>query len=434
VPITPVYTQPLNNPVWNYLYSKNTGSTCDQTLNNNISGTSRMYVAGNLCLSPNVQLAQSSVIVHGNLDISNNAAVGASTSMATRVEAYVGGSCRYGGGTWVSCTGNQDVNRVYSKLADGSTRAVNHSPPIIPPPTADFALWYENAIPGPAQSCTTRVGTTPAFDNNYPARDSSVGTSFDLTPASSYICRVGEGASTSLASAMSATQTTVSVASATGFPTSEFKLRIDDEIMTVTGGHGTTTWTVARGASGTTATTHAWNQTVIWDDARTSGELSWNASTKTLTAKGTIFLDGSARVSNAAVNTYNGQATLYLSGTFRSAGSLCGSVSGSVCRFDTWNPNTEMLMIVANGSGGQNNPGDSIQFENNWSFQGGLMGTNAIEFGNNVNIGGPVIGSQILLSNNLTTNNFPTITTVPVGMPSNPAVHAQPNPPELFSG
>ena len=82
--------QPLNNPVWNYLYAGHTGSTCDQTLSNNISGSSRMYVAGNLCLSPNVQLAQSTVIVGGNLDVSNNAAVGANTSLATRVETYVG--------------------------------------------------------------------------------------------------------------------------------------------------------------------------------------------------------------------------------------------------------------------------------------------------------------------------------------------------------
>ena len=100
VPIIPTYTQPLNNPVWNYLYAGHTGSTCDQTLNNNITGSSRMYVAGNLCLSPNVQLAQSTVIVGGNLDVSNNAAVGASTSMSTRVETYVGGSCRYSVGAW----------------------------------------------------------------------------------------------------------------------------------------------------------------------------------------------------------------------------------------------------------------------------------------------------------------------------------------------
>ena len=434
VPIIPTYTQPLNNPVWNYLYSGHTGSACDQTLNNNISGSSRMYVAGNLCLSPNVQLAQSTVIVGGHLDVANNAAVGASTSMSTRVETYVGGSCRYSVGAWGACGGNQDARHIYSKLADGSTIAVNNTPPVVPPPTADFALWYENAIPGPSQSCTTSSGATPTFDNNYPARDGSVSTVFDLTPSSSYICRTGPGASTTLSAAITASQTTVTVASATGFPASQFKIRIDDEVMTVTGGYGTTTWTVTRGVSGTIAAPHASSQTVLWDDATPSGELSWNAITKNLTVKGTIFIDGSARITNGALNTYNGQATLYLTGTFRATGSLCGSVSGSACSFPTWNPNTELLTIVANGNGGQVNPGDSIQFDNNYSFQGGLFGINAIEFGNNVNIGGPVVGSYIILSNNLTTNNFPYVTTVPVGMPSNPAVYAQPNPPQLFAG
>jgi hypothetical protein len=49
-------------------------------------------------------------------------------------------------------------------------------------------------------------------------------------------------------------------------------------------------------------------------------------------------------------------------------------------------------------------------------------------------VDGPVVGSQILLSNNLTTNAFPIITIVPVGMPSNNNVYAQPNPPQAFSG
>jgi hypothetical protein len=434
VPIVPTYTQPLNNPVWNYLYAGHTGSTCDQTLPNNISGASRMYVAGNLCLSQNVQLAQSVVIVGGNLDVENNAAVGANTSMSTRVETYVGGNCRYAGGTWAACTGNQDARHIYSKLSDGSTKEVNHTPINVVAPTADFATWYDNAIPGPSQSCTTASGTPPTFDNNYPARDASVGTVFDLTPASSYICRVGPGASTTLSAAITAAQTSITVASASGFPTSAFKIRIDDEVMTVTGGFGTTGWTVTRGVSGTTAISHVASQTVIWDDATPSGELSWNATTKTLTVKGTIFIDGSAKVSNGVINTYNGQATLYLSGTYRQTGSLCGSVSGGACGFATWNPNTELLTIVANGNGGQVNPGDSILVDNNNAVQGGLFGTNAVEFGNNVSVGGPVVGSSIVLSNNLMTYNFPLITTVPAGMPSNPAVYAQPNPPELFAG
>jgi Tfp pilus assembly protein PilX len=434
VSIQPTYTQPLNNPVWNYLYSGHTGSTCDQSLNNNITGSSRMYVAGNLCLSPNVILTQSVVIVGGNADVENNAAFGANTNMSTRVETYVGGNCRYAGGSWAACSGNQDARHIYSKLSDGSTVGVNHTPLVVAAPTADFATWYENAIPGPSQSCTTSSGTPPTFDNNYPARDNSVPTVFDLTPSSSYICRVGPGASTTLSSAINSSQTTIGVPSAAGFPMSQYKIRVDDEVMTVTGGYGTTTWTVSRGASGTTAASHASGQTVLWDDATPSGELSWNATTKTLTVKGTILIDGSAKISNSALNTYNGQATLYLSGTFYANGSLCAKFSGSACDFASWNPNTELLTIVANGNGGQVNPGNSIQFANNFSFEGALYATNVIEFGNNVSIGGPIVGSQILLSNNLTTNNFPVVTTVPVGMPSNPAVYAQPNPPQMFAG
>jgi hypothetical protein len=434
VPIIPTLSQPLNNPVWNYLYAGRTGNTCDQSLKNNIVGASRMYIAGNLCLDPNVQLNQSTVIVGGNVDVANNAAIGASTSFSTRVESYVGGSCRYGTGSWVTCSGNQDANHIYSKLSDGSTIAVNHTPPVVPPPTADFANWYENAIPGPSQSCTTSSGTPPAFDNDYPSRNNSLGI-FDLTPSSSYICRVGPGASTTLTSAVNATQTTLTVASASGFPTTAFRLRIDDEMMNVTSGFGGTTWTVTRGVNGSTGAAHTASQTALWDDSNASGELSWNATTKSLTVKGTIFIDGSAKISNGSVNSYNGQAALYLSGTFRGTGTLCGSVSAGACAFSTWNPDSEMLTIIANGNGGaQVNPGDSIFIDNNYSFQGGLYGTNAVEFGNNVSVDGPIVGSQILLSNNLTTNAFPTISVVPAGMPSNPAVYAQPNPPQLFAG
>jgi hypothetical protein len=432
VTVTPLVTQPLNNPVWNYLYAGNTGSTCDQTLNNNISGASRMYVAGNLCLSPNVQLNQSTVIVGGNLDLSNNAAVGASTNLSTRVETYVGGNCRYGGATWAACTGNQDARHIYSKLSDGTTTSVNHVAPVVAPPAADYATWYENAIPGPSQSCTSSSGTPPTFDTNYPSRDNNVAT-VDLTPASSYFCRVGPGANTTLAAAMNSTQTTVTVASATGFPTSPFTIRVDDESMNVTAGFGTTTWTVTRGVNGTTAASHLNAQTLIWNTP-TSGAIGWNNTTKTLTVSGTMYIDGSAKISNNSLNSYNGQGTLYLSGTFRMTGSMCAYVLASTCNFAGWDPNADLLMIVAAGSGGQNNPGDSIQFDNGDMWQGGLYGTSAVEFGNNVNVDGPIIGSQIILSNNLTTNSFPTISYVPVGMPSNDEVYAQPNPPQGFTG
>ena len=94
-----------------------------------------------------------------------------------------------------------------------------------------------------------------------------------------------------------------------------------------------------------------------------------------------------------------------------------------------------MLMIVANGNGGQVNPGDSIQIANNFSFQGGLYATNAVEFGNNVNVDGPIVGSQIVSQQQPDDERVPrTSRSVPVGMPSNDEVYAQPNPPQSFSG
>ena len=62
-------------------------------------------------------------------------------------------------------------------------------------------------------------------------------------------------ASTTLASAITAGQTSITVASDTGFPTPNFSVAIGSEILLVTAisGTGNTTWTVARGQQGTTA-------------------------------------------------------------------------------------------------------------------------------------------------------------------------------------
>lgn len=65
-------------------------------------------------------------------------------------------------------------------------------------------------------------------------------------------------AQTTLTAAISSTATTITVNSASSFPTSaQYHIVVDSEIMIVTGGAGTTTWTVTRGAEGTTATAHA---------------------------------------------------------------------------------------------------------------------------------------------------------------------------------
>jgi hypothetical protein len=442
VPVIPTNTQPNNNPAWNYIYARATGSPCDVTLSNNLSGQSRFYVAGNLCLSNNVSITSESLIVRGNLDLSNNAQVG---STGSRVETHVGGNCRYGGGAWTSapnyCEGNQDSRRIYSKLMPSGSVGVNGYPPsgsdvpLISVPVADFPSWYENAAPGPAQACTASTGTPPTFDNNYPTRNNSTGT-FELTAASSYACRVGPGAHSTLSSAMNSSQTTLTVASAAGFPTSAFRIRIDDEYMTVTGGFGTTTWTVSRGVNGSTAASHVTSQTVTWDDSNALGMLIWNATTKTLTVKGTIYIDGSISMTNGVLNKYDGQATLYLTGVLyiNNNTKFCGGASGSNCDFAAWNPNNEMLTIVTDGSGGGAGTGNGIRVDNNAQFQGGLFATYDVEFSNNARSDGPIVGRTVKFSNNVQNDQFPTISTIPVGMPGADEVYAQPNPPEMFAG
>lgn len=62
---------------------------------------------------------------------------------------------------------------------------------------------------------------------------------------------------------MSSTVGTMHVGSAAGFPTSgNYYVRVGSEVLQVTGGQGTTTWTVTRHTLGTTATTHASGSTV----------------------------------------------------------------------------------------------------------------------------------------------------------------------------
>lgn len=62
---------------------------------------------------------------------------------------------------------------------------------------------------------------------------------------------------TSLSAAITTTgQASISVTDYLGFPVVAFSILIDSEVLRVTAGFGTTTWTVSRGYAGTTAATH----------------------------------------------------------------------------------------------------------------------------------------------------------------------------------
>jgi Tfp pilus assembly protein PilX len=170
------------------------------------------------------------------------------------------------------------------------------------------------------------------------------------------------------------------------------------------------------------------------------GKLTWNHTTKLLTIAGTVFIDGSAIIQNGFQSQYNGQGTIYLSGTFKmtSGSQLCGSVSGANCDFTTWNPNTELIGIVANGSAGQNPANVGIHLIGA-QYQGALYATARIRLEGTTRTDGPMIAQSVELGYNCSTssavsNGFPLVTTVPIGLPGAPNAHAAPGAPVSYSG
>jgi Tfp pilus assembly protein PilX len=142
-------------------------------------------------------------------------------------------------------------------------------------------------------------------------------------------------------------------------------------------------------------------------DGQTLGELSWDATAKVLTLKGTIFLDGSATVDSVGytgnpVFKYVGQGTLVLSGTFAVKNAkICAAVSGNDCNFaaGAWDPNENAFVVVADGDGifggaqSQGNvvdSGNGIQIKTS-SFQGALIANKSIEVETTSNEQGPMI-------------------------------------------
>jgi Tfp pilus assembly protein PilX len=373
VPVVPTYTQPLNNPAWNYIYSTKPASplpTCDMTLQQSVTIGSPLYVNGNLCLQNTAAITNGPLIVKGRLTMTQaQNTVGSSSARIN--QAHLGNGCQWKNlAAHTPCLG--DTDNVWVQPGQLFSTAPN-----IAQPTADWDDWYLNASPGPYYPCLQTSGVSPtaswatAFDNDQGSavtpsvvhRNWSLKTVpqiFNLTPAQSYSCKTA------------------------------------------------------------------------------SGELSWNATTKVLTVAGTIFIDGSAMIQNGAVNSYNGQATLYLSGTyFQKNSKLCAGLNagGTNCDHANWNPNTEMLCIVANGSGADQsgiNANDSVQFVSA-TFRGAIFATADVETDTTASIDGPVVGNTVILGQSVSTS-FPTISVVPAGMPSNNTVHSTPMPPQLYSG
>ena len=128
----------------------------------------------------------------------------------------------------------------------------------------------------PADTTITLTVKT-GFPTSYPfsiSIDSEQMTVTGSPNGTSWTVTRGQGGTTAAAHAgnavaillITATSAALPVTSAAGFPTSgNYTVKVDTEQMVVTGGQGSTLWTVARGQGGTTAAAHNNGAAVSWD-------------------------------------------------------------------------------------------------------------------------------------------------------------------------
>jgi Tfp pilus assembly protein PilX len=197
VPVIPTYTQPLNNPSWNFIYSRATGSTCDMTIQQSVLVNSPLYVAGNLCLQNSAAITAGPLVVLGGLTMTQSANY-AGTSTTPLNQLHVKNGCQWKNNVLHNpCqqgAGASGFDNVWATVLD-------NTPASSPAPGVDWDAWYLNSNPGPYYGCLTTSGTPPTFDNDQGSattpsathRNNSVSTVQDLTPSSSYTCKGSGG-------------------------------------------------------------------------------------------------------------------------------------------------------------------------------------------------------------------------------------------------
>ena len=356
-------TQPANASAWNYVYSTRTPAAgCEVSINgNNVIVDVPFYIAGDLCFTNN-----NSVIDER----------GEGQNPAPQpIDLRVGGKIVFAAnGTSVGVSGD---NLTSAAVAGGCSSAIGTAGTACNTSTWNTSRYFVDT--------TTTFAAIEAPTANFATYYASA------SPGPNHDC-----------------------VSATG-PANLAATIFDSD----TTQNGTTPSFNLTGATAYQCKTYANDGT----SGTQIGELSWNPTTNILTIRGVIFIDGNVTVGDTNAS-YQGTASLYINGTFTFSGNGATLCANATCDFTTWNPNTEMLIVIANGSG------NAISFAgNNDNYQGGLFcnATSTISMsGNSGTIQGPMICGGFSFSNNVVLKPLPSITQLPLGAPLNPNVHAVP--------
>jgi Tfp pilus assembly protein PilX len=388
---------------WNYVFVKDTTpNVCNIQLDQTTNFAVSLYVEGNLCFKNGAYIAETDTSDPINLEVRGKIVwlsgaqkgVGdtALPSNGQITTAKIGLGCATAvGATAHTCT--PPVDYFYVKTGGYTSNAPPINAPLLT--NADFTNYYNTAYIRPGDPCdnpgpngSTRLADSK-FDNDTTALNGAGGNgsaaSFDLTPNSNYSCEAKDTAGSVI------------------------------------------------------------------------GELTWDNAAKLLKVRGTIYIDASVTFSQDATyqgvnksgvhpsgdltgnDGIGGQAVLYISGTFSSNNKrLCGwntatdsaAVTGGVCDFTKWTPNTSMLMVVAHGS----TTSISLGGGSGCYYQGAFYSMNLTDFGQQCRVEGPVISSTMTVGQGVSMKPLPGISDLPVGAPGNPNTSGIPEAPSYGGG
>jgi Tfp pilus assembly protein PilX len=153
----------------------------------------------------------------------------------------------------------------------------------------------------------------------------------------------------------------------------------------------------------------------------TTGEIKWDGIT--LTVHGTVFFDGDVTIgSNGRYSTGSAGATIWTSGDIGPISrAMCGSGTPPACNSDTWDPNSNVLGLVAHTFAGSTNT-HCATFSAGANFQGLVYADGGCTWGFDEKAGaavqGLVIASSVHLSGSAG-NPSPALTGLPNGFPGN---------------
>ena len=387
VPLDPVYVQRLVNDVYDYVFVYGTGdpSGCDFNNSNNTTFDSPLYIQGNLCISNSTAITNE-LHVWGTAAISNPASIGQKNGSTITYDT-AGVHIKNGCGT--SSAGPftlacDGTQRVWANPFDNSPRTLT-----APNVTSSAQGWYKSASPGPYFPCKTSSGTPSNTGNWATAFDGDQG----ATPDPSHMNRSVTGA-----------------------------------------------FDLTPGSAYSCKT--AWGELSYDPNAKDAN----NVTVPTLTIRGTVFIDGNARIapSNKPLIRVVGVGTIYVSGSMVISGTnVCAAYIGNNCDWAKpgaghWDVSQNFLAIVAGvvGGGGQSETTDStVSISlNSCGFQGELTAANKTEVSTASSTQGPLVQKAMVLRNSLRTYQFGSLSDVPTATPDNAIVSVKVASATGFSG